>query len=182
MVIIHSISLLALLAMLVYVICFLCRYRIIPQSLSVTAEYNGRYRWWKWTICLVMGWLSYYFPTIYPYSEYGLYPLLASLGVAGLSLAGYYSYSPDEEDKRLLIIHKIGSFVGAVSLCLFFVLGLGNGWTFIILGCCGSLGMGIKGYRYGYSPSYSIIFWEELGIIGIIGYHIIINFVNEFGI
>lgn len=178
MIVIYFISLLALLAMLIYVICFICRYRIIPQSLSVTAEYNGRYRWWKWTICLVMGWLSYYFPTAYPYSEYGLYPLLASLGVAGLSLAGYYSYSPDEEDKRLLIIHKIGSFAGAIFLCLFFTLGLEEMWVFIVLICGVILGLVIKGHRYNYTASHSIIFWEELAIIGIVGYNIITNFIN----
>lgn len=178
MIVIHFISLLALLAMLIYVICFICRYKIIPQSLSVTAEYNGRYRWWKWTICLVMGWLSYYFPTVYPYSEYGLYTLLASLGVAGLSLAGYYSYSPDKEDKRLLIIHKVGSFAGAVFLCLFFVIGLEEKTAFILIMSGLLLGSSVKGFRYGYKACNSIIFWEELALIGIIGYHIVNNFIN----
>lgn len=178
MTIIHSISLIALLAMLVYVICFLCRYRIIPQSLSVTAEYNGRYRWWQVTICSVMGWLSYYFPTIYPYSEYGLTTILASAGIGGLALAGYYSYSPDEEDRRLLIIHKVGSFLGATFLCLFFVMGLNNWHVLVVLGICAILGVIIKGHRYGYPTSNSVIFWEELGIIGIVGYHIMLNFIH----
>lgn len=178
MIVLHSISMLALIAMLVYVICFICRYRIIPQSLSVTAEYNGRYRWWKWTICLVMGWLSYYFPTVYPYSEYGLYPLLASLGVAGLSLAGYYSYSPDKEDRELLLIHKIGSFAGACFLTVFFSAGLHESWIFIVLAFCSMLGVYITGKRYGYPENISIIFWNELGIIGIVGYNIIINFIE----
>lgn len=176
--IIHSVSLIAFLAMIIYVICFFCRYKIIPQSLSVTAEWTGRYRWWQVTICTVMGWLSYYFPTIYPISEYGLYTILASAGIAGLSLAGYYSYFPGEEKQRDLIIHKVGSFSGAVCLCLFYLLGLHNWYILIVLGICAILGLIIKGNRYGYPKDNSIIFWEELGIIGIVGHTIIENLLS----
>lgn len=174
---IHLISLIALVAMLTYIICFLCRYRVIPQSLSVTAEWSGRYRWWQITICTVMGWLSYYFPTVY--HDLGLINLLASGGIAGLALAGYYSYHPGEESKRDLTIHKVGSFTGAILICLFYILALGR-WqsTFIILGTCLILGTTIKGSRLFSPKDHSIIFWEELGIIGIIGYDIINNFIK----
>lgn len=178
MIIIHFISLLALMAMIIYVVCFLFRYRIIPQSLSITAEYNGRYRWWQITICTVMGWLSYWFPTIYAFNDFGPITLLASAGVAGLALAGYYSYCPDEESKRLLIIHKCGSFIGAIFLCLFFLIALQNWYVLTVLGVCAILGLLIKGHRYGFPVDNSIIFWEELGIIGIVGYYIISNFIN----
>lgn len=178
MIVLHSVSLVALAAMLIYVICFFCKYRFIPQSLSVTAEWSGRYRWWQVTICTVMGWLSYYLPTCYPFAIYGALPLLGAAGVAGLALAGYYSYSPEVETKRDLTIHKIGSFVGAVLLCLFYLLVYHNYFILTILGVGVILGLLIPGYRYGYSKSNSIIFWEELGIIGIVGYYIIINFIG----
>lgn len=176
--VLNCISLVALLAILVYIICFFCRYRIIPQSLSVTAEWTGRYRWWQVTICSVMGWLSYYFPAIYPIVDYSLWPILASAGLAGLSLAGYYSYEPGEESKRLLTIHKVGSFSGAVCLCLFYLLGLHNWYILIVLGICAIFGLIIKGNRYGYPKDNSIIFWEELGIIGIVSYDIVIKFIE----
>lgn len=179
MIVLHCVSLIALFAMLVYIVCFFGKYRIIPQSLSVTAEWSGRYRWWQITICTVMGWLSYYFPTVYPFETYTAFPLLASAGVAGLALAGYYSYSPKEETKRDLTIHKAGSFTGAVFLCLFFILCFNNWYVLTVLGICAVLGLLFKGYRYGYSIGNSIIFWEELGIIGIVGYYIIQNFINS---
>lgn len=178
MIVLHFVSLIALAAMLIYVICFICRYRIIPQSLSVTAEYNGRYRWWQVTICTVMGWLSYYFPTVYPFALVGPFTMLASTGLAGLALAGYYSYSPGDETKRDLTIHKVGSFLGAIFLCMFYLLCFQNWYVLTVLGACAVLGLLVKGYRYGYKESNSIIFWEELGIIGITGYYIILNFIN----
>lgn len=178
MIILHLISLVALVAILVYIISFFIKYHIIPQSLSVTAEWTKYYRWWQVTICSVMGWLSYYFPTIYSFEDYGFWPILASAGVAGLSLAGYYSYFPGEEKSRDLFIHKIGSFSGAVCLCLFYVLGLGR-WEIIYpLAICLILGIFIRGSRYGCPKDNSIIFWEELGIIGIVGYDIVQNFIQ----
>lgn len=177
-IILHSISLIALVAVIIYVVCFFFRYRIIPQSLSVTAEWTGRYRWWQTTMCTVMGWLSYYFPTIYSIKENGLWPILASCGIAGLALAGYFSYSPGEETKRDLMIHKIGSFAGAVMLCCFYLFALGWWQILIVLSGCLGLGLLIKGNRYGYPKDHSIIFWEELGIIGIIGYDIITKFIQ----
>ena len=174
----HIVGIVALVAIVVYVVCFLCRYRVIPQSLSVTAEWSGRYRWWQVTICSVMGWLSYYFPTVYTFEDYGYYALLSSAGVAGLSLAGYYSYYPGEEEKRELIIHKVGSFSGAVCLSLFYVLGLGEWSILVVLGIGLLLGLLIKGRRIGFPRSHSIIFWEEIMIIGFVGYSIIENFVK----
>lgn len=179
MIILHSISLLSLVAFLVYIICFLCRYRVIPQSLSVTAEWSGRYRWWQVTICSVMGWLSYYFPTIYTFQEFSFWPILSSAGLGGLSLAGYYSYFPGEESKRELVIHKVGSFTGAILICLFYLLGLGKLWILPVLGVCLVLGLVIKGSRLGYSQSNSIIFWEEIGIIGIMGSDIVFKFIES---
>lgn len=177
----HIISLIALAAILIYIICFICRYRIIPQSLSVTAEWNGRYTWWRIMICTIMGWFSYWYPVVYDFSTYGFYTLLASAGVAGLALSGYYSYSPYEETKQDLTIHKIGSFCGATLICLFYVLCQHSWWVLIVLGVCLLLGFFIQGYRTSdgprYSKSNSIVFWEEIGIIGIIGYDIIHNFV-----
>lgn len=146
MLVINSIGLIAVFAIVVYIICFLCRYRVIPQSLSVTAEWSGRYYWWQTTICTVMGFLGYWLATVYPMNNvlvsimtnvrsfisgnpfvitehgYGLLPMLGCAGVCGLALAGYYSYSPAEETKRLLTIHKVGSFTGAVLLVLFYII------------------------------------------------------------
>lgn len=186
MLVLHSVSLAALLAVLIYVVCFICRYRIVPQSLSVTAEYNGRYIWWQIMICTVMGWLGYWIPTVYDFSTYGYWPILASVGAAGLALAGYYSYSPDEESKHDMMIHKIGSFSGAALVCLFYVACLHWWAVLFILAICALLGLIVPGCRYdahytrGYSISNSIVFWEEIGIIGIIGFDIVNRFISCF--
>lgn len=164
----NIISVVATAGMLVYVLCFLFKYRIIPQSLSITAEYSGRYSWWRITICSVMGWLAYWFPTVYSFEEYSYWTLLASTGVQGLALAGYFSYHPGEETKKELTIHKVGSFTGAVLVCLFYVLALNNYYALIVLGVCAVLGLLIKGKRKGFADSNSIVFWEESGIILII--------------
>lgn len=173
--IINSISIIAILAIVIYVLCFLFRYRVVPQSLSVTAEWSGRYYWWQITICSVMGWLGFYYPAMYPISDYGLWPLLASAGVSGLGLAGYYSYSPAEETKRDITIHKVGSFSGAVLLCLFHVLCIGDYLALAILAIGAILGLIIKGKRLLFENSNSIVFWEEIGIILICSYNIIKN-------
>lgn len=175
--VINSISIIAILSMFIYVICFLFRYRTIPQSLSVTAEWSGRYYWWQITICSVMGWLGFYFPAIYPIADYGLWPLLASAGVSGLGLAGYFSYNPGDETKRDLFIHKVGSFSGAVLLCLFFVLCVKDYISLIILGVGLILGTIIKGHRKDFPSGNSIVFWEEIGIIIICSYNIIKNMI-----
>ena len=179
----HSISLAALFAVLVYVICFVCRYRIIPQSLSVTAEFNGRYKWWQIMICTVMGWLGYWIPTVYTFAECGYYTILASAGVAGLALAGYNSYSPDIETKHDLTVHKVGSFSGAVLVCLFYVLFL-KWWAVLgVLAACLVLGVLVPGYRFNditkrYDKSNSIVFWEEIGIVCVVGFDIVKHFIE----
>lgn len=184
--ILHSISMAALVSMIVYVICFICRYRIIPQSLSVTAEYNGRYVWWQIMICSVMGWLGYWIPNVYTMQECGFWPLLASAGVAGLSLAGYYSYNPGEETKHDLMVHKIGSFTGAVLVCLFYIVYM-KWWIVIgVLLLCLALGLMLPGRRFdalnsrGYKTSNSIVFWEEIGIVCIVGFDIVKHFIACF--
>lgn len=186
MLVLHSISLAALVAILIYVVCFICRYKIIPQSLSITAEYNGRYTWWQIMICTIMGWLGYWIPTVYPFSECSFYPILAAAGMSGLALAGYYSYSPDEETKKDLTIHKVGSFSGAVLVCLFYVIYMHWWAVFGVLALGLLLGFIVPGYRYDahyysrHTISNSIVFWEEIGIIGIVGFDIVTRFIDCF--
>lgn len=170
--VLNIISAIGFIAMFVYIVCFLYEFRFIPQSLSITAEYSGRYSWWKITICTVMGWLSYWFPTVYSFSEYAFWPLLPSLGVLGLALAGYYSYHPGDETKMELIIHKTGSFLGSVCVCLFYILALERYFALVVLGIGLVLGLLIKGKRLDFPDSNSILFWEEIGIIFIIEYDV----------
>lgn len=188
MVIINVISVIFLFALIVYIVCFLCKYRVVPQSLSITAEYSGRYLWWKLTMCISMAWMSYYYPTTYPYRgfllepDYGLLPMLAVVGVVGLSLAGYYSYFPGEEDKQTLMTHKIGSFSGAICMVLFYMFADGNVWQILsIFGCLLILGFLIKGKRKGYPDGNSVVFWLEIGIIYLIGTDVINHFIKVIG-
>lgn len=170
--ILNIISAMGFVAMVAYIVGFLLKFRFIPQSLSITAEYSGRYNWWKITICTVMGWLSYWFPTTYSFSEYAYWPIMPSIGVLGLALAGYYSYHPGEETKLELAVHKIGSFTGSALVCLFYILALENYYALLILGVGLILGLLFKGKRLDFPDSNSILFWEEIGIIFIIEYDV----------
>lgn len=188
MIVINVISLIFLVALVAYIVCFLCKYRVIPQSLSITAEYSGRYTWWKLTMCISMGWMSYYYPTVYPYRsfylepDYGLLPMLAVAGVAGLSMAGYYSYFPGEEDKQTLMVHKIGSFLGAVCIVLFYVFSGSNVWQILaIFAFLLALGFLIKGKRKGYPDGNSVVFWLEIGVVYLVASDIIDHFLQNIG-
>lgn len=214
MLIVNSIGLVCVFAILIYTVCFLCRYRVIPQSLSVTAEFSGRYYWWQVTICTVMGFLTYYLATVYPlvdyvtlqttklkflpyipcvHKGYGLLTMVGCLGTMGLGLAGYYSYSPDVETKRLLTIHKVGSFSGAVLLMLFYIIkdfthsSQNLHWyvVLVVLAVCLLLGVFVKGCRknitdseISYDKDNSIVFWMEIGLVGLVSYDIIMNFIG----
>lgn len=176
----NIISLCAVLALIVYIIIFEARYKTIPQSLSVTAEYPSQYYYWQCTICTIFGWLAFYFPVVYTYAEYSYWPLLLNAGCSGLALAGYYSYSSAEETKRLLFIHKVGSFSGAICVCLFYMI-FGN-WIFTLstLAICLLLGMFIKGHRYKQKEDNSIVFFMEIAIVIIVSSDIITRFISMF--
>ncbi len=134
-------------------------------------------------MCISMAWMSYYYPTVYPYRgflldpDYGLLPILAVAGVAGLSMAGYYSYFPGEEDKQTLLVHKIGSFTGAVFVVLFYMFTGENVWLILaIFGCLLVLGFLIKGKRKNYPDGNSVVFWLEIGVLYLVGSDIIAHF------
>ncbi len=171
--VLNIISAIGFVAMSVYIVCFLLKFRFIPQSLSITAEYSGRYTWWKITICTVMGWLSFWFPTVYPFAEYSYWAILPSIGVLGLALAGYYSYHPGDETKLELAVHKTGSFIGSACVCLFYIIALEQDFVWIILGVGLVLGLLIRGKRLDFPDSNSVLFWEEIGIIFIIQYDVV---------
>jgi hypothetical protein len=176
---INLISVGILIMMLVYIIVFFVRYKEIPQSLSVTAEYPDQYHYWQVTICTAMGWMGYYYPVIY-YNQYGLLTLIAVAGTYGLGLAGYFSYNPGTEKPRDLKIHKIGSFTGAILIMVFYTL-IGDYSAFVILGVCAFLGWVIRGHRYGNADSFSnsIVFFSELAIIITVGIDIITKLIDN---
>lgn len=180
-----------------------------------------------------MGFLTYWIATVYPVNAgivniithiqdifhgtypvynllhgYGLLSLLGCAGACGLALAGYYSYSPEKESKRLLTIHKVGSFTGAVLLILFYIIksiiykGEFIHWSFCACALVAALILGIviKGKRLmgqtevadmfegkttmidgswkRYSEDHSIVFWMELAIIVIVASDIINKFIS----
>lgn len=168
----------AILALIVYVVVFFTRYKTIPQSLSVTAEYPNQLYFWQCTICTIFGWLAFYFPTVYPYNEYGYWSLLLNAGVSGLALSGYYSYSSAEESKRLLTIHKVGSFSGAVLVSLFYL--LFGSWILVAstMLVAVALGLLIKGHRYNMPSENSLVFWLEIAIITIVSTDLVDKFIR----
>lgn len=174
-----TISLIAVLAMIVYIIVFFARYRTIPQSLSVTAEYPHQLYYWQCTICTIFGWLAFYFPTIYTFNDYGYFTLLLNAGVSGLALSGYFSYSSAEETKRLLTIHKVGSFSGAVLISIFYI--IFSSWILVLVSMLIAviLGLLIKGYRYRMPSDNSLVFWLELAIITIVSSDLVTRFIQE---
>lgn len=176
----NCISMCAIVALIVYVMVFFIRYRTIPQSLSVTAEYPDQLYFWQCTICAIFGWLAFYFPTTYTFAEYGYYPLLLNAGVSGLALSGYFSYSNAEETRRLLTIHKVGSFSGAVLVCLFYIF-CGTWWAVLApMAVAVVLGLLIKGHRYHQGTDNSLVFWLEIAIIGIVSGDLINKFIGGF--
>lgn len=178
MLIYSIISVCAVIALLLYILIFFVRYRVVPQSLSVTAEYPHQLYYWQCTICTIFGWLAFYFPTVYTFSEYGYWPLLLNAGVSGLALSGYYSYSSAEESKRLLTIHKVGSFSGAVLVSLFYI--IFGSWVLVLstMSVAVLLGLLIKGYRYRMPSDNSLVFWLEIAIISIVSTDLIKKFLE----
>lgn len=180
MFVLNSISMCAILALVVYITVYFCRYRLIPQSLSVTAEFPHQHYYWQCTICTIFGWLAYYFPTVYTFGEYGYWTLLLSGGVSGLALSGYYAYSNGEETSRLLFIHKVGSFSGAVLVSIFYV--LFGSWILVcsVMGIGVVLGLIIPGHRYRQPMSNSLVFWLEIGIVIIVSTDLVQKFIQSF--
>lgn len=182
MITLSIISLLCIAAICAYMAYFFKHYRVIPPSLSQTAEYPGCYYFFQVVICFIFGYLQYYYPIIYPYSEYGWRGILLNAGCAGLALAGYYSYKPGDDKKRDLTIHKVGSMVGGVLIMLFYAIVIGW-WIPILALVIGAIALGVKfkGHRYGVEePDNSITFWVEMCIVIVISFDLIRRAVGLF--
>lgn len=179
MLVLSIVSLLCLGAILTYLAYFFITYRTIPASISQTAEFPHCYYGFQFVICFIFGYLQFYFPTLYPFSEYSYWSMLLNAGCSGLALAGYFSYSPWEETSRDMTIHKIGSLTGGVLLMIFYAFVL-KWWIFIlsVLAICLVLGYFIPGNGWNRQKDNSITFWVEIGLIVIVGYDLVRNFIE----
>lgn len=175
--ILSLISVLCLVAILVYLAYFFITYKRIPASISQTAEFPHCYYGFQFVICFIFGFLQYYFPTIYSFADYGYISILLNGGCAGLALAGYFSYSPWEETERDMTIHKIGSLCGGILLITFYLLVL-KWWLFIgiVLTICLVLGYFIQGNGWNRKKDNSITFWVEIGLMIIVGRDLVKHF------
>lgn len=169
---------LCIVSIIVYVTYFLVRHKVVPPSLSQTAEYPGCYYFFQTVICVIFGFLQFYYPTIYPFSEYGYSVLLLSAGCAGLSLSGYFSYTPWDESKRDLPIHKYGSLAGGAVLMTFYAIFMGM-WLPVLasVASCVILGLIVKGHRYKSEVGNSVTFWVEMCIVAAISIDLVYRFI-----
>lgn len=172
------VSLLCVAAIYAYAVTFLVRYRVVPPSLSLTAEYPHCYYWFQATICAIFGFLQFYYPVIYPFSEYGYAELLLNAGCAGLQLSGYFSYTPGEETKRDQAIHQYGSLSGGVLVMLFYAF-VAGWWMYILpfMAACVGLGFAVKGRGWNRPVDNSVTFWVEMGIVLVMSVDLVYRFV-----
>lgn len=177
----NIISILCLLAIVGYLGYFLFTYKRIPASISQTAEFPHCYYGFQTVICFIFGYLQFYFPTIYPFAEYGYWSMLLNAGCAGLSLAGYFSYSPWEETSRDMTIHQYGSLTGGALLMAFYAIVM-KWWLFIAitLVVCLILGKSIPGNGWQRQKDNSVTFWVEIGLIVLVGTDLVRRFIESF--
>ena len=179
MLILSVVSLLIIIGFLSYVTYFFVTYKQVPPSLSQTAEFPHCYYGFQTVICTTFGFLQFYYPCLYPFSDYGFSAILLNAGCSGLALAGYFSYSPWEETKRNMTIHKFGSLSGGVLIGVFYAVVLGQ-WLLTLSALTAALLLGyfIPGHGYEREKDNSITFWVEIGLTVIIVKDLISKFLE----